>query len=383
MPEIELSIVMPCLNEAGTVAHCIDQAAAYLRTSQISGEIILADNGSTDGSADVAQERGARVMNVDEKGYGSALRGGFAAARGRYVIMGDADRSYDFLHLDPFIERLRQGYDLVMGNRFAGGIARGAMPWHHKYIGNPVLSFIGRLFFRIPVHDFHCGLRGLRRASIERMALHTTGMELASEIIVKAALLGMRVCEVPTTLSPGRGDRLPHLHSFRDGWRHLRFLLIYSPRWLFLYPGLFFVLVGGIFSLLLFCGRVDIGVRRLDFHSFLYAGALMLTGLNMLSFAVITRVYAQQRNLLPVQAGLQKALQFVNLERGLIVGGVLTLLGFALGLWSLHVSRTAGFSAIGFARSVRLVYGSSLAIIAGAQVILTSFVLSILGLKTK
>ncbi|MCL4824927.1 MAG: glycosyltransferase family 2 protein, partial [Anaerolineales bacterium] len=250
-PPIELSIVLPCLNEERTVGLCIQKAQNFLKENNIAGEVIVADNGSTDRSIEISEAAGARVVNVAEKGYGNALRGGFAAARGKFIIMADADDSYDLSNLMPFVEQLRAGYDLVMGNRFLGGIKKGAMPWHHRYIGNPILSFIGRLFFHSPARDFHCGLRGFTKSAIEQMNLQTAGMELASEIVIKASLLDMKVCEVPTTLSPDGRDRPPHLRSFRDGWRHLRFLLVYSPTWLFLYPGLFLVCIGGLLSLLL------------------------------------------------------------------------------------------------------------------------------------
>ena len=235
--DIELSIVLPCLNEERTVGQCVEQALEFLRESGAEGEVIVADNGSTDGSRETAGAAGARVVGVYERGYGSAIRGGIGASYGKYIIMGDADLSYDLSHLMPFFEKLRDGYDLVMGNRFKGGIAKGAMPWHHRYIGNPMLSFIGRLFFHSAARDFHCGLRGFTKAAAEKMNLQTTGMEFASEVVIKASLLGMKVCEVPTPLYPDGRDRPPHLRSFRDGWRHLRFLLIYSPTWLFLYPG--------------------------------------------------------------------------------------------------------------------------------------------------
>ncbi|MBP6180263.1 MAG: glycosyltransferase family 2 protein, partial [Anaerolineales bacterium] len=233
---IELSIVLPCLNEERTVGVCVSKAVNFLKQYGVSGEVILADNGSTDGSVEIASKAGAVITHVEQKGYGMALRGGFASARGKYIIMADSDDSYDLENLMPFVEKLREGYDLVMGNRFKGGIKKGAMPWHHRYIGNPVLSFLGKLFFKTPANDFHCGLRGFTKDAIEKMNLQTTGMELASEIVIKSSIMGMKTCEVPTTLSPDGRDRPPHLRSFRDGWRHLRFLLIYSPTWLFLYP---------------------------------------------------------------------------------------------------------------------------------------------------
>ena len=376
---LELSVVLPCLNEERTVGQCVKQALGFIKSSRVSGEVIVADNGSSDCSQEVAVQSGARVVCVEEKGYGSAVRGGIEAALGTYVIMADADESYDLDHLMPFLEKLRAGYDLVMGNRFKGGIAPGAMPWHHRYIGNPVLSFIGRLFFHSPANDFHCGLRGFSKGAAEKMKLQTTGMEFASEIVIKASLLGMKVCEIPTPLFPDGRDRPPHLRSFRDGWRHLRFLLIYSPTWLFLYPGLLLTLVGGFLSLLLFFGRVNIGFRYIDFHTFIAAGSLMYIGLNTLGFATITRVYGFQTGLIPRKPRFFRLFKYINLEKGLLAGFALIVLG--LGLMAHALQLSSNFAQIGFDNSVRLVFGGSLALVSGVQVIWTSFVLSMLGLR--
>jgi len=379
--EIELSIVLPCLNEERTVGICVAKAMTFLKEHKISGEVIVADNGSTDYSPEIAKSKGANIVHIEEKGYGSALRGGFAKAKGKYIIMADADDSYDLLHLKLFLDKLRGGYDLVMGNRFKGGIKKGAMPWHHQYIGNPILSFIGQLFFKTPAKDFHCGLRGFTKNAISRMNLQTTGMELASEIVIKASILKMKVCEVPTTLSPDGRGRRPHLRSFRDGWRHLRFLLIYSPAWLFFFPGIFLASIGGLLSLALFFGRVNIGFRYIDFHTFIAAGSLMYIGLNMLAFAVITRVYAYHTGLLPQQPRFFPAFKYVNLERGLLTGFLLIILGIAL--MGRAILLSSSFAQIGFDNSVRLVFGGSLALVSGTQVILTSFVLSMLGINPK
>jgi len=381
--EIELSIVMPCLNEEKTVGKCVAQAKAFLSSSKIKGEVIIADNGSTDRSVDFAKQNGARVIHVKEKGYGNALMGGFKAAKGQYIIMADADESYDLVNLAPFIEKLRDGYDLVMGNRFKGGIKKGAMPWHHKYIGNPILSFVGQLFFRTPAKDFHCGLRGFTKEAIDKMNLQTTGMEFASEIVVKASILGMNVTEVPTMLSPDGRDRSPHLRSFRDGWRHLRFLLIYSPRWLFLIPGIIFLFIGGIASLILFFGPVRTSLRLFDFHSFILSGTVMMLGLSMVSFAFITRVFAFNFGLLPAFPKSFKLFRYLNLEIGLGCGFLVLLLGIILVFRAIVFSSSPGFSIIGFGNSVRLVYGGALSIMTGGQIRLTSFVLSILGLNPK
>ncbi|CAG0967981.1 putative glycosyltransferase [Anaerolineales bacterium] len=376
---IELSIVLPCLNEARTVGICVEKACQFLKEHKINGEVIVADNGSTDSSVEIAEKKGATIAHVEQKGYGMALRGGFAAARGKYIIMADADDSYDLVNLMPFVEKLREGYDLVMGNRFKGGIKKGAMPWHHRYIGNPILSFLGKVFFKTPANDFHCGLRGFTREAIEKMDLQTTGMELASEIVIKSSLLEMKVCEVPTTLSPDGRDRPPHLRSFRDGWRHLRFLLIYSPTWLFFYPGLALFVLGSLVSLALFFGPVDIGFRYIDFHTFIATGALVFLGINMISFATITRVFAFQSGLMPVAPKFFHLFKYINLEKGLLAGFSIFLLGLILMIRALFLS--PNFEQIGFSASVRLVFGGSLALVSGAQVIFTSFVLSMLGMK--
>lgn len=379
--EIELSIVLPCLNEEKTVGNCVARAMSFLKTSKVKGEVIVADNGSTDKSIEVAEKNGARVVRVSEKGYGNALMGGFEAAKGKYIIMADADESYDLVNLMPFVEKLREGYDLVMGNRFKGGIKKGAMPWHHKYIGNPILSFIGQLFFKTPAKDFHCGLRGFTKEAIKRMNLQTTGMEFASEIVVKASILGMKVTEVPTTLSPDGRDRPPHLRSFRDGWRHLRFLLIFSPRWLFFYPGLILLLLGGLAGLILFFGPVNTDLRLFDFHSFILAGTIMVLGLSMLSFAFITRVFAYNFGLLPNRPGFFNLFKYFTLETGLAGGLLVILLGILLIVRAAILSYSPGFDSLGFGNSIRLVFGGALSIITGGQIVLTSFVLSMLGLK--
>ncbi|MBI5823163.1 MAG: glycosyltransferase family 2 protein [Chloroflexi bacterium] len=380
---IELSVVLPCLNEELTVGACVAKVVAFLKKHNIEGEVLVADNGSTDRSIEIARKAGARIVHVEQKGYGSALRGGFDSAHGKYIIMADADDSYDLVNLMPFVEKLREGYELVMGNRFKGGIKKGAMPWHHRYIGNPILSFLGKLFFKTPANDFHCGLRGFKKSAIQNMNLQTTGMELASEIVIKSSILEMKVCEVPTTLSPDGRDRPPHLRSFRDGWRHLRFLLIYSPSWLFLYPGLILVSIGIISSFALFFGPVDIGIRPLDFHSFIIAGTIMMLGLTTLSFASITRVFAYNFGLLPNRPLFFNLFRFFNLEIGLGIGFTTLLFGIFLILRAVVLSYSPGFDSIGFDNSVRLIYGACLAIMTGGQIILSSFVLSILGINPK
>ncbi|MBK8783078.1 MAG: glycosyltransferase family 2 protein [Anaerolineales bacterium] len=381
--KIEVTIVLPCLNEELTVGTCTHKAVNFLKKYKISGEVIVADNGSTDRSIEIAKKQGARIVPVGQKGYGSALRGGFEEAKGKYIIMADADDSYDLVNLMPFVEKLREGYDLVMGNRFKGGIKKGAMPWHHRYIGNPILSFLGKLFFKTPANDFHCGLRGFTKEAIEKMDLQTTGMELASEIVIKSSILGMNVCEVPTTLFPDGRDRAPHLRSFRDGWRHLRFLLIYSPTWLFLYPGLIISILSGVASIVLFFERVDIGIRFFDFHSFILAGSTLMMGLNMLSFAGITRVFAYNFNLLPNRPHFFKLFQYFSLETGIVTGMLLSLSGMIMIIYAANLSISPGFSSLGFGNSVRLVFGGSLLTTTGVQIILASFVLSMLGINPK
>src|SRR5690349_6704397 len=312
---IELSILMPCLNEAETLATCIKKAQKALEDLNVDGEVVVADNGSTDGSPDIAASLGARVVHVAEKGYGSALLGGIKAARGKYIIMGDADDSYDFTNLGPFLEKLRAGYELVMGNRFKGGIAPRAMPPLHKYLGNPVLTGIGRVFFRSPCGDFHCGLRGFSKAAIQRLDLRTRGMEFASETVVKASLHGLRITEVPTTLSVDGRSRPPHLNTWRDGWRHLRFLLLYSPRWLFLYPGLLLMLVGAVVSGWLLVGPRVVDGITFDIHTFLYAAMAIVIGYQTVIFAIFTKVFAITEGLLPEDPRLKTLFRYIKIGR--------------------------------------------------------------------
>ncbi len=377
----ELSILMPCLNEAETLATCIRKAQTALADLNVAGEVIIADNGSTDGSPEIAASLGARVIHVAEKGYGSALLGGIKAARGKYIIMGDADDSYDFTNLGPFLEKLRAGYDLVMGNRFKGGIAPQAMPPLHRYLGNPVLTGIGRLFFNSPCGDFHCGLRGFSKAAIQRLDLRTTGMEFASETVVKASLHGLRITEVPTTLSIDGRSRPPHLRSWRDGWRHLRFLLLYSPRWLFLYPGLFLMLVGALVSGWLLLGpRVVEGVT-LDVHTFLYAAMAIIIGYQTVIFAIFTKVFAITEGLLPEDPRLTTLFQHIKLEIGIIAGMLLLVAGVALSVYALSFWSSTSFGPLDPSRTLRLVIPAATLITLGLQTVLSSFFLSILGLK--
>lgn len=377
----ELSILMPCLNEAETLATCIRKAQQSLADLNVAGEVVIADNGSTDGSPEIAAELGARVIHVAEKGYGSALLGGIKAARGKYIIMGDADDSYDFTNLGPFLEQLRAGYDLVMGNRFKGGIEPSAMPPLHRYLGNPVLTGIGRLFFPTPVRDFHCGLRGFNKAAIQRLDLRTTGMEFASETVVKASLHKLRITEVPTKLAVDGRSRPPHLRSWRDGWRHLRFLLLYSPRWLFLYPGLLLMLVGSIISGWLLLGpRVVEGVT-LDVHTLLYAAMAIVIGYQTVIFAIFTKVFAITEGLLPEDPRLKVLFRYVTLETGIVAGSLLFLAGMGLSIYGFTSWSATSFGPLDPSVTLRLVIPAVTLIMIGLQTILSSFFLSILGLE--
>ena len=379
--DLELSIVMPCLNEAETLGSCIAKGRRSLETLGVAGEIIVADNGSTDGSQVLAAEAGARVISVQAKGYGSAIRGGIAAARGKYIIVGDADDSYDFSNLGPFVTKLRDGYDLVMGNRFQGGIEPNAMPLLHKYLGNPVLTTTGRLLFRSPCSDFHCGLRGFRKAAIERLDLRTMGMEFASEMVVKATLYNLKIAEVPTTLSRDGRTRKPHLRSWRDGWRHLRFMLLYSPRWLFLYPGLLLMLIGAAAGIRLLFGPIHFAGVTFDVHTLLYAAMSIVIGFQTIVFAVFTKIFATTQGLVPEDARLNKLFRYVKLETGLIIGGALLILGFALSIYALGSWRARLFGPLDPTHTLRLVIPAVTLIMLGLQTVLSSFFLSILGLK--
>ncbi len=374
--EYELTILMPCLNEAATVAACVDAAQSALRGLGVAGEVIVADNGSTDGSRELAAAHGARVVPVSERGYGAALLAGIEAARGRYVVMGDADLSYDFGETGRYLERLRAGDDLVMGNRFAGAIEPGAMRPLHRYLGNPVLSALGRLFFGSPVGDFHSGMRGFRREAMLGLHLRTTGMEFASEMIVRASLARLRIGEVPTTLRPDRRGRPPHLRTWRDGWRHLRFLLLYSPRWLFLYPGAVLALVGLIASaLLLPTPRV---------HTLVYAAMLVVVGFQTILFAAYTKIFAINEGLLPADRRLDRVFRFVTLEVGITLGTLMLLVGLVGSLYALTVWEQTAFGALdASALTMRIVIVSSSSIALGVQVILSSFFFSILGLRRR
>ena len=374
---------MPCLNEEKTIGICIEKARQFLNDNHVNGEIMIADNGSTDRSKKIAKEKGAVVVEISQKGYGSALKGGIAAASGKYIIMGDADDSYDFLNLQPFLDKLREGYDLVMGNRFAGGIKPGAMPPLHRYLGNPVLSGIGRVFFKTPARDFHCGLRGFSKEAIEKIDLQTTGMEFASEMVIKASINNLKVCEVPTTLSPDGRDRPPHLRSWRDGWRHLRFLLSFSPKWLFLYPGFLLMAIGLIFSMWIAIAPIQIGQVIFDIHSLLLFNMLVLVGFNMVLFSIQTHIYATRAGLMPEKMEYKKILKYFTLERGILLGLIIILIGLVVAV-SVYVEWSNNqFNYLDTRHTMRQFIPAVFFIIMGAQILFSSFFISILDIKTR
>jgi hypothetical protein len=375
---------MPCLNEEETLATCIRKAQRAMADANIAGEVIVADNGSTDRSIEIAEQLGARVVHVNAKGYGNALMGGIAASRGKFIVMGDADDSYDFGHIPRFVEQLRRGSDLVMGNRFRGGIQKGAMPALHQYFGNPALTRLGRLFFRNRnVGDFYCGLRGFRKQAYERMGLRTTGMEFATEMVVKATLLKMRVAEVPTTLSPDGRSRPPHLRTWRDGWRTLRFFLLYSPRWLFLYPGFGLMLLGTSLGAWLLPVSRTVSGMTFDVHTLLYASVFVLLGFQAIAFAVFTKLFAISEGLLPPDPTLDKAFRYITLEVGLLVGALFILMGLGVSIYAVGFWRSQHFGALDYAQTMRLVIPASLCLTLGVQTVFASFFLSVLGLRRR
>ena len=380
---LELSIVMPCLNEAETLATCIRKAHAAIEKLGVEAEIIVADNGSTDGSQALAHELGVRVVDVERKGYGSALIGGIAAAQGRFVIMGDADDSYDFTAIGPLLDKLRDGCDLVMGNRFTGGIREGAMVWSHRWVGNPALTFIGRVFFHAPVGDMHCGLRGFRKDSYDRLRVRATGMEFASEMVIKASLQRMQIAEVPVTLSPDGRSRPPHLRTWRDGWRHLRFMLLFSPRWLFLYPGIALFGLGLVVGAILETGPKQVGAVQLDIHTLLLASFACLIGYQLIVFAVFTKVFAMEQGFHPPNPAYRAMFRYVKLETGLLLG-TLTVLAGLVGLVAAVVSWSAvDFGSLDPRLTMREVIPAAVLLTLGVQTVFASFFLSILGLESE
>ena len=378
---LELTILMPCLNEAETVATCVRKADGFLKRTGIAGEVLVADNGSTDGSPGLASEAGARVVSVQQKGYGSALITGMSAARGRFVIMADADDSYDFSQLDAFVVGLRAGNTMVIGNRFQGGIRPGAMPPLHRYLGNPVLSFIGRLFFSSGIGDFHCGLRGFDRAAALSLGLRAPGMEFASEMIVKATLAGWRIAQVPTVLSPAGRSRAPHLRSFRDGWRHLRFLLMMSPRWLMLYPGACLIGLGLAAELAILRGPVIIDGVGFDIHTMLYAASATILGLQLVLFSLLARTVGVLKSLLPMTRPLERFLRVSTLERGILLGSFLCCAGLGLAAYSVESWAHTRLAALDPATMMRLAIPSVTLMLAGGEIIFGSFLLGLIDVR--
>jgi len=380
---ISLSIVMPCLNEAETLETCIIKAKEFLNKQSLSGEIIIADNGSTDGSQTIAENAGAKVVHVPVKGYGSALMGGIAAAQNEFIIMGDADDSYDFGALEPFVNALQKGADLVMGNRFKGGIMHGAMPFLHRYLGNPILSWLARIFFNSDIGDFHCGLRAFRKKSILSLNLQTTGMEFASEMVVKATMHNLVIVEVPTVLHPDGRSRPPHLRTWSDGWRHLKFLLLYSPRWLFLYPGIFLICLGILISALLVPGPVHIGKYELDINTLMYASLMILTGTQSILFSVFTYVFGVNTGLIPPDPTTKKILKSLELERGLFISLGMILIGLLTSIGALIYWGENQFGNIEPSYSMRFVIPGAVLFALGIQVFFSSFFLDILNIKVR
>ena len=378
---MELTILMPCLNESETLAICIQKARSFLQRNGIDGEVLIADNGSTDGSKEIAVSEGARVVDVSDKGYGNALIGGINAAKGKYIIMGDADDSYDFVNMEPFVEKLREGYDLVMGNRFKGGIAEGAMPFLHRYLGNPVLSFIGRLFFNIKTGDFHCGLRGFNAERIKQLKLHTPGMEFASEMVVKSSLFKYKMAEVPTTLKKDGRSHPPHLHTWRDGWRHLVFLLMYSPKWLFLIPGLIILILSVIGFGVLSVKMLYLKNIGIDIHTLTYLGFAIILSYQIILFALLSKFYAVNQGLIPVRHQFMKVFKFFTLEKGLVAGLILFFAGlvFSIILFKYWADKDFG-NITDFSHTFRLLIPSVILMALGIQTIFSSFILRIIGI---
>ena len=377
----ELSIVMPCLNEAETLAICIKKAQTFFKANDVIGEVVIADNGSTDGSIAIAKSHNAVVVNAEQKGYGSALKSGIEGASGTYVIMGDADDSYDFSNLMSYLNKLREGFDLVMGNRFKGGIEKDAMPFLHKYLGNPVLSFIGRLFFKIKIGDFHCGLRGFSKSAYKKMDLKTSGMEFASEMVVKSKLNKLSITEVPTTLKKDGRTRAPHLKTWSDGWRHLRFLMLYAPNWLFLYPGIILAVIGFILSSILITKPLHFEGFSLDVHTLLYSSGFILVGFQFIIFYGLTKIFAVENELLPKSNRYNKLFKVINLERGLILGSLLLIVGLFLSFKGLNLWSNTNFGNLDTSATLRVIIPALTTLQLGIQTILFSFFFSVLGLK--
>lgn len=380
---LELSVVMPCLNERATLGTCINKVLVAMKRLGLRGEVIVADNGSTDGSQTIATELGARVVPVDVRGYGSALGRGIAAARGNFVIMGDSDDSYDFDQIGDFVRKLDEGYDLVMGNRFKGGIRPQAMPFLHRYLGNPGLSWLGRLFFKCPVGDFQCGLRGFRKDAITRLQLQTPGMEFSTEMVVKATLFKLRIAEIPTTLSPDGRGRPPHLRTWRDGWRYLRFLLLYSPRWLFLYPGIASFLLGVMVFAWLLPGPQEVRGVTFDYGTMLFAATAILIGFQAVNFAAFSKIFATSEGLLPENPLLTRMYRYITLEVGLAIGALLIVIGMATWVFGLSYWKSHSFGPLDPDKALRITIPGLVTLTLGFQVVLSSFFISVLGMRRR
>jgi glycosyltransferase involved in cell wall biosynthesis len=379
----DLSVVLPCLDEAETLATCITKAQRAMKELAVDGEVIVADNGSADGSQEIARRLGARVIDVPVQGYGSALLSGISAARSEFVVIADADDSYDLSRLEPFVDALRGGAELVMGNRFLGGIEPGAMPTLNRYVGNPILTRLGRLLFRSPSGDFHCGMRAFRRSSILSLGLRTAGMEFASEMVVRATLAELQIVEVPVTLSPDGRTRAPHLRPWRDGWRHLRFLFLYSPRWLFFYPGIALMLVGLALGIALLPGPLHIGSVGLDVNAFVYCAVAVIVGFQAVLFSVLARAFAVGAGLLPPSRNTERIFRIVTLEVGLAVGALLLLAGIGLSIYTVLFWSGRSFGALSTSSTIRLVVPAAMLMILGLETVLASFFLSILGINRR
>ena len=384
MEEKELSIVIPCLNEESSLGHCIQRALDVIRSNHISGEVIVADNGSTDGSKDIARSKQVILVEARDKGYGAAIMAGIMKATGKYIIIADADDSYHFDEIMPLVNDLRQGSDLVVGNRFQGGIEKEAMPWLHRYIGTPVQSAIGNFMFNIKLGDFNCGMRGITKACYEELDLHTTGMEFASEMIVKAALLKKKITEKPVKLYRDKRNRPSHLNTFRDGWRHLRFYLLYSPAWLFLYPGLLLMLAGIIISAILYRGPVKLGNTRFDIHTLTYTSASIILGFQLVNVYVFTRLYAAIHGLHPFQHQfMSKFNRWFSLEKGVLAGFILLVAGILLNIRAILYWKNKHFGDLDPIVVLRWVIPSVTLVLLGAQVMISCFFLGILSIRNK
>ena len=384
MKDIELTILMPCLNEEETLETCINKAKKFLRKNKVSGEVLIADNGSTDNSINIAKKLGARVVNVKEKGYGSALISGSLNAYGKYIIMGDSDDSYDFLHLEAFLKKLREGYDLVMGNRFAGGIEKGAMPFSHRYIGTPVLSFIGRLFFHSKIKDFNCGLRGYNKEKILELDLNCTGMEYASEMIVKAELNKLKIAEVPTTLKKDGRSRRPHLKTFSDGWRHLNFLLVYAPNWLFLIPGLLLLILGLIGMILLFNGKLSITTNlNLGIHSMLYFSSFIIIGFQLCIFYLLAKIYAYRVKMIKKINKIVTRIMNASTIKYVLLGVIFIIIGITLSIISFVSWKNVQFGNLNSELFMPQVIIANCSLVLGIQIFFSAFFINVINIKHK